>query len=254
MRRMTLVCKEVTSTCVARVYACDARRVARGERMYMHAHMQRGDEHATRVCMRREEGGAAQKNACVGDDVYILVVRTLHTLSDPRHTPASGPVCLPPRPRTGKWRGKRKPEGGYEAHRPPHYVCIGEDGSTRGGQHVYRAREEDCSSRTARDEGSHAKMANVQMRGQRPARREDVEAGCTREAEEHVYARRARVCTQSSTMSSAQHSRARRAGRTRRSERTRGEQCERPPAKRPGRMDRTARSLARPALLFVQLF
>ena len=117
---------------------------------------------------------------------------------------------------------------------------------------MHRAREEDCLSRTARDEGSHAKMANVQMRGQRPARREDVEAGCTREAEEHVYARRARVCTQSSTMSSAQHSRARRAGRTRRSERTRGEQCERPPAKTPGRMDRTAHmdcSLARPALL-----
>lgn len=74
MRRMTLICKEVTSTCVARVYACDARRVARGERMYMHAHMQRGDEHATRVCIRREEGRAAQKNACVGEDVYILVV------------------------------------------------------------------------------------------------------------------------------------------------------------------------------------
>ena len=27
MRRMTLICKEVTSTCLARVYACDARRV-----------------------------------------------------------------------------------------------------------------------------------------------------------------------------------------------------------------------------------
>lgn len=77
MRRMTLICKEVTSTCVARVYACDARRVARGERMYMHAHMQRGDEHATRHArMHSTRGGlrAAQKNACVGEDVYILVV------------------------------------------------------------------------------------------------------------------------------------------------------------------------------------
>ena len=195
MRRMTLICKEVTSTCVARVYACDARRVARGERMYMHAHMQRGDEHATRVCMRREEGRAAQKNACVGEDVCILVVRTLHTLSDPRHTPASGPVCLPPRPRTGEGSGRRirGPSAiGLLTTSVSARMAAREEVSTcteharkiaRAGQHATRAatrrwRTCKCEARGQRGEKMSRRAAHVRPRSM-----------CMHA--EHVYARRA---------------------------------------------------------------
>ena len=165
--------------------------------MYMHAHMQsqRGDEHATRVCMRREEGRAAQKDASVGEDVYILVVRTLHTLSDPRHTPASGPVCLPPRPRTGKWRGKRKADTraiGLLTTSVSARMAAREEVSTcteharkiaRAGQHATRAatrrwRTCKCEARGQRGEKMSRRAAHVRPRSM-----------CMHA--EHVYARRA---------------------------------------------------------------